>query len=422
MELITLFGLIVINGLLAMAEMAIVSANPIRLQERAENGHQGAARALALAEQPNHFLSTVQVGITLIGIMAGTLGGATLGSDLAELITNITVLAPYASAIGLTIVVAFTTYLSLVIGELVPKRLALQQPEIIAERIARPMQILSTIVAPIVWLLSASTHTILKVLQADDIKKNTITESEILAMLEQGTNKGWFDPMESRMIEGVFRVDDQRTAEMMTPRNEIIWLDVNADIETQKTIISNNVHSVYPICDGNLDKVLGVMRLKNWLAILLTANTINLHNLIHRPLYVPTHIDGSRLIELFKSSQTHVALVVDEYGGIEGIISLSDILDEIVGDIDDKSYMVQRTDGSWLVDGIMPIDEFTEAFDGFSIPDSEKGDYITLAGFIIARLESVPKTADYFEWQNWKFEVVDMDDTRVDKVLIIRLS
>ncbi len=418
MELVIILALSVLNGLFALSETAVIAARKARLQQLVDKGDQNASVALELAEQPNRFLSTVQIGITLIGQVSGAFAGATLAEDLARSFEN-TPIAPYAAAVSFALIVLLTTYLSLIIGELVPKRLALQSPERIASLVARPMRFLETLTAPVVSLLSASTTLVLRLIGVRASEEPPVTEDEIKAMIQQGIDAGVFEETEHDMVEGVFRLDMRRVTALMTPRTEVVWLDINdTDEENQRKIMSNH-HSRFPVCDGDLDHVLGIMQTKDMLGRLFSGQPFDLRAVMKEPIFVPESMSAAKLLELFRSTGRHTALVIGEYGGLEGIITIQDILADIVG-TDDEPESIQRDDGSWLVDGMMPIDDFRELIDVEEIP-GEHDDFETLAGFILHKLGSIPKAGDSFEWDNFKFEVIDMDGNRIDKVVVLPL-
>lgn len=423
-EILFIFLLVLANGLFAMSEMAIISSRKARLQQLANKGNFRASAALDLANTPNRFLSTVQIGITLVGILAGAFGGATLSEKLSVYLKSIPLLSPYHQGVSLAVVVLGITYLSLIIGELVPKRMALQHPEAIACMVAIPMGLLSTIASPIVHLLSHSTELLLKLIGIGPSKEPAVTEEEIKILLEQGTQAGTFEEAEQDIVERVFRLGDQQVAVLMTPRPDIIWLDLEDSLaENQRQIVESGC-SRYPVCQGTLDEVVGIIHLKDVIANLFSGEPFDLTTDLKQPLFVPESTRALRVMELFKQSGNHLALVVDEYGVIQGLVTLNDVLEAIVGDIpssdeSNEPQAVQREDGSWLVDGLMAADDFREMFDLFESPDDEKGNYQTLGGFVIMNLGRIPAVADHFSYQGTRIEVVDMDGNRIDKVLVI---
>jgi putative hemolysin len=415
--------LIFINGIFAMSEIAVVSARKTRLRQWAEEGNAKARAALELANNPNQFLATIQIGITLIGILAGAFGGATIARELAVILSDITWLAPYGEPLSLALVVFAITYLSLIVGELVPKRLALNNPERLAMAIAAPMQVLSRVAYPAVHLLGLSTEFVLRALGMKPSTEPPVTEEEIRALIEQGTQAGMFEEAEQEMVERVFRLGDRRVSAVMTPRTEIVWLDREASAQEIRRTITESAHSRFLVADGSLDNVLGVVHAKDLLAHMLGEQVVNLEATLQQPLYVPESMRALKVLELFKQSGTHIALVIDEYGGIQGLVTPSDILEAIVGDLPEageqvEPLAVQRADGSWLLDGMLPVDEFKDLFDLGELPGEDQGIYQTLAGFVIMQLGRIPAAADYFVWEGLKIEVVDMDGNRVDKVLV----
>jgi putative hemolysin len=429
-ELLVILLLVLANGIFAMAEIAIISVRKTRLQELVNQGNRNARVALDLANSPNRFLSTVQVGITLIGILAGAFGGATLARTLATYIELIPIpgLADASQAIGLGVVVLGITVLTLVIGELVPKRLALNHPEHVASALAKPMQLLASIVSPAVHLLSALTEETLKILGIESsASEPLVTEEEIKVLVRQGAEAGMFEAAEQDMVERVFRLGDEHVSAIMTPRRDIVWLNLNDSHEINRQKLMNSRHTRFPVCHDDLDNVLGVLSVTDMLARCLSNQPLDLTALLQQPLFVPESTGALKVLELFKQSGTHIAIVVDEYGVIQGLVTLNDVLEIIIGDIPfadhpDEAPAIQREDGSWLVDGMLTIDKFKELFQLSYLPGEERGNYQTLGGFVITYLGRIPSSADYFEWHNFRFEVMDMDGNRVDKMLIMPLK
>ena len=422
-QIIIVLLLIVVNGLFAMSEIAIISARKARLRQKADEGDHKARAALELAETPNRFLSTAQIGITLIGILAGAFGGATLAEELGAYLGRIPPLKPYGEVIGLVIVVLATTYLSLVIGELVPKRLALNNPERIAAAIAAPMRALSVIAYPAVRLLSLSTELVLRILGIRPSAEPPITEEEINVLLEQGTEAGIFQEAEQDMVESVLLLDERRAAGLMTPRPEVVWLDIDDPPDEIRRKMIASPYSRFPVCRGSLDDVLGEVEARDLLARNLCGESFDLKSLLQKPLYVPETMPALKVLEAFKKSGTQMALVIDEYGSIQGLVTLKDILEAIVGDIPSaeelaEPQVVQREDGSWLLDGMLPVEEFREILGIGELPGEEQGLYQTIAGFVMTQLGRIPSAAEHFEWGGLRFEVMDMDGNRVDKVLV----
>ncbi|HEX7317463.1 MAG TPA: hemolysin family protein [Pyrinomonadaceae bacterium] len=421
-EIIFILLLLVANGVFAMSEMALVSARKARLQQRAGAGDARARAALELANAPDTFLSTVQVGITLVGILAGAFGGSTLAKQLAAQAARVPALAPYGEAIGLGVVVLAITYLSLVVGELAPKRLALNNPEKIASMVARPMRALSRLASPVVRLLSFSTASLLKAFGVTATAEPPVTEEEIRVLIHQGAEAGVFEHSEREIVESVFRLDDRRVTALMTPRLEIVWLDADAPPEAVQLKLAESHYSRFPVARGNLDNVLGIAKAKDLLGRCLAGQTLDLRASSGQPLFVPESQTALQLLELFKNAHTHFALVVDEYGSVQGLVTMHDVLEALVGDMPTagaaEAHAVERGDGSWLLDGTLLIDEFREIFPVGMLPGEERGGYETLAGFVLTCMGRVPRAADYFEWGGLRFEVVDMDGRRVDKVLV----
>lgn len=425
-EIIIILVLIILNGIFAISEFALVSAKKTRLRQRAEEGDIQAATALKLANEPTPFLSTIQVGITLVGILAGAFGGATIAKELAAYFIKFPTLAPYSEALGVALVVLLITYLTLVFGELVPKRLALSNAESIASYVAKPMLLLSILAKPLVIVLSHSTETVLRILRAKKTTESPVTEEEIKFMLEEGTEAGVFDKAEISIIESAFEIGDRRVDSLMTHRTDIIALDLDDPTEKnlQKMIVSGR--SNFPVYESDLDNMIGIVSVKNVMARMVKGNTINIKDLVTRPLFVPEAVTVLRLLELFKESGVHFALIIDEYGSIQGIITLHDILEAIVGNVHSfgepvEMPIVTMKDGSWLIDGDTPIEELKEALSVNSFPGEEYGYYRTIAGLIMFILQQIPKTGDYIELKGLRYEVVDMDGNRIDKVMVTRV-
>ncbi|MBE9038669.1 hemolysin family protein [aff. Roholtiella sp. LEGE 12411] len=424
LEILIVLVLIIANGIFSMSEMAVVSARKVRLQQLANQGDAKAQAALKLAESPNQFLSTVQVGITLIGILTGAFGGATIANRLEVYVRLVPFLARYSEPISFGIVVLIITYLSLIVGELVPKRLALNNPERIAAIVAIPMRALATIASPMVYLLSASTDLVLRVLGITPSTEPQVTEEEIKILIEQGTEAGTFEEAEQDMVERVFRLGDRPVSYLMTPRPDIVWLDLEDSAEENRHKMVDSAYSRYPVCQGGLDNVLGIIPVTDLLARSFRGEPLDLTVGLRQPVFVPESTRGLKVLELFKQTITHMAVVVDEYGVIQGLVTLNDIMSEIVGDVpstdgQDQPQAVQREDGSWLLDGMLPVEEFLELFGMEEWESEEKGSYQTLGGFVITHLGRIPIATDHFEWQGMRVEVMDMDGNRVDKVLVL---
>jgi putative hemolysin len=422
-DILFLLLLLIANGVLAMAEIALVSARKARLQHQANEGDSKARTALELANAPTQFLSTIQMGITLVGVLAGAFGGTTIARALAVHLGDIPWLRPYSEAVALSLVVVAITYLSLVLGELVPKRLALHSPERIAAALAPLMRLLSVLTAPAGRLLSASTELVLQSLGMRPATEPPVTEEEIIVLLEQGTQAGMFEKAERHMVESVFRLGDRRIGALMTPRTELVWLDVDDSPETLHHKIAASPHSSFLVAQGSIDNVLGLVEAKDIAARCLVGQAVELRALVRQPLLVPESMRALKLLELFKQSGAHTAVVIDEYGALQGLVTLHDLLEAIIGEIrlagqPAEPQFVQREDGSWLVDGLVPMDEFKERFQLRELPGEEEGFYQTLGGFVMMRLGRIPSAGDHFDWHGLRFEVVDMDGYRVDKVLV----
>ena len=424
LEIFFILFLVVLNGIFAASEMAIVSARKVRLQQLANQGNRKARIALELAHSPNQFLSTIQIGITLIGILAGTFGGATIAEQLEEQIKSIPPLAANARAISIFLVVLTITYLSLVIGELVPKRLALNNPEQLAAGIAPPMRCIAKLAAPAVHLLSASTEMVIRLLGVGPTMEPQVTEEEIKILMEQGTEAGTFEEVEQDIVGRVFRLGDRRVSALMTPRPDIVWLDLDDSSEVNRQKVISSVHTRFPVCQGGIDNVFGVVQVNDLLSHCLEGRPLDLTSSLRQTLFVPESTRALKVLELFKQSGPHLALVVDEYGIIQGLVTLNDILEAIIGDIpsvdeEDEVQAVQREDGSWLVDGMLPVEDFRKLFGMGELPGEQRGNYHTLGGFVITHLGRIPTPAEHFDWKGLRFEVMDMDGNRVDKVLVM---
>lgn len=421
-QILILILLILLNGLFSLAEMAVVSARKIRLQQRAEEGDQGARTALALALQPTRFLSTVQVGITLIGILTGAFGGATIADKLTAYFAQYPALQPYSEPLAVAIVVTVVTYLSLVFGELVPKRLSLSNAEGIAASVAPFMEFVSRMTKPIVSLLSVSTELIVRLLGIKPVSEPAITEEEIKILIDQGRQSGVFEDVEQDIVERVFRLSDRTVNSLMTHRSDMVWLDAEDPLEENIRKMVASGHSNFVVCEGELDRVLGVLKVKDVLAQYSGGQPVSIRDSLQMPPFVPEGMNALEVVERLKVVKSPLALVVDEYGTIAGMFTLTDILEAIVGDIpgideEGQPDATRREDGSWLVDGIMPVEELQLLLDLDELPDYERT-YDTVGGMLMAQLGRIPASGDKFEWNDLQFEVMDMDGHRVDKVLV----
>lgn len=422
-EVLFILLLIILNGIFSMSETALVSSRKLRLQQQAEEGHENAAAALELANDPNRFLATVQFGITLIGTLAGVFGGATIAEKLAVVLEKFEWLQPHHESLALGLVVFGITYLSLILGELVPKRLALYHPERIAAGMAKSMRRLSVLASPFVRLLSFSTEGVLRLLHIKAPVETPVTEEEVKAMIDQGTEAGVFEEAEQDIVERVFRLGDRRVSTLMTSRSDIIWLDLDDTVEEVRHKIASSGYSRFPVAQGSVDNLLGVVRVKDLVASSLSGPALDLRSFLRKPLFVHEKMRALKVLEDFKQSRTHIAIVVDEYGEMQGLLTLNDVLEAIVGDMPnlgmaETAQAVKREDGSWLIDGFMPIDEFKRLFELGEMPGDDRGDYETLGGFVLVYLEHIPKAGEFFEWNDLRFEVMDMDGNRIDKVLV----
>ncbi len=417
-----LLFLIALNGVFAMAEIALVSSRKARLQKLVDDGSRGARLALRLHDEPSGFLSTVQVGITSIGIMSGVVGEDALARPIEVWLEQFLWIDQYARPISLGVVVVFITYLSVVLGELVPKRLALLAPETISSFIARPMVWLSRATRPLVWLFSVSSDVILRPFNARRAGEPPVTDEEIKVLMEQGAEAGVFHESEQEIVSNVLRLDEQRIGTIMTPRKDVHFIDLE-EVEQARQEIADSEYGRLVVCRDGLENIVGVLHVADLLKPALAGEPLDIEAAMRAPLFVPETVTTSQLLENFRKSRVQFALVVDEYGELEGVVSLTDVLTSIVGDMpaDDEEAeadAVQREDGSWLLDASMTMERFSDLFDADELPGSESGGFHTVGGFVMHMLGRVPRAADHFECQGMRFEVVDMDRHRVDKVLL----
>ncbi len=419
-EIAVIAALILLNGLLSMSEAAMMASRKARLQQLANEGDDSSRIALSLLGDPNVFLSTVQIGITLVGVLAGAVGGATLSSALAAKLATIPLLMPYSDSLAIGIVVVTITTLTIWLGELVPKRLALHNPERIARTVARPMLFVSRIFAPLVKLLGLASNLVLRLMGAKPSAEPPITEEELHVLIDQGTQAGVFEEAEQDMVEGVFSLGQQRVYSLMTPRTEIVWLDIEDTIEEIRDKIAEHEISRFPVRQDTLDVILGIVKARDMLVASLSGGPIKLKQLLKPAFYIPETMSAARALEIFKEKGTEMLLVIDEFGGLQGLLTVNDVIEEIVGEIElEEPQATQRQDGSWLLDGMLEVDEFKEIFKLPTLPHEDE--YETLSGFVMLSLGRVPQTADQFEWHELRFEVIDMDGRRVDKVLVTTL-
>ena len=428
MTIIVIAFLIIMSGLFVMSEMAIVSARKARLQQWSEEGREGAGRALSLANKPAKFLSTVQFGITIITVLSGAIGEATLTDLAAESMSESEWLGPYAGRLAFWVPVTGIGLFSLIFGELVPKRLALLNPEGIACIMARPMELISAIAFPLVWLMGIASDLVLWLLRAQAPSNPPVTEEEIKVLMAQGAEAGVFEEHEQVLVSRVFRLDDQSIKSVMTPRSDIAYFDLDDSFETNRQKLLLSGHSRFLICKGGLGEVTGVIRAKSILDASLEGKPIDFASGASRPLYVPETLTVIELLELFKQHRQHFAVVIDEYGEIQGLVTINDAMGVLVGDVatvEDQLQpeILQREDGSWLVDGNIPIERFREAIKrDFKLPGEGMQAYRTLGGFAMVRLGRVPRIGDQFITEDLRFEVVDMDQNRVDKLIVTRMG
>lgn len=420
-ELAVVGALILLNGFFAMSELAVVSSRKGRLQQMAQNGNRGARRALRLAEDPTGFLSTVQVGITLVGVLAGAYSGATLAAPLGAALEALPWIDAAADELAFAIVVAAITYLSLIVGELVPKRLALGNAEGIAAAVAPFLAFLARAGAPLVWLMRVSTEAILALLRVKGKPASTVTEEEVKSLIAEGTSAGVFAPAEKDMIDRVLRLADRSARSIMVPRPEVVWLDADDPATAILDEIRDSGHSRFPVARGDVDNTVGVVHAKDLLDQQRRTGAIDIAAAMREPLYVNDGMPILKLLDRFRSANVHMAIVLDEHGTVEGLVTPLDILTAIAGDLperngEDEPDAVRRDDGSWLLDGRMAVDEVERTLGCHGM--AAGGDYETLAGFVLSRLGHIPRPGEHFIWQGRRFEVVDLDRRRIDKVLV----
>ncbi len=425
LEVSLIFLLVLANGVFSMAEMAVVSSRKARLRQRSEEGSRGAAIALELSANPHDFLSTVQVGITMIGTLAGAFGGATIAEKLAVYLKQFPQLAAYADSFSITVVVLIISYLSLILGELVPKNIALSNAEGIAASLAPSMRWLAKLGSPFVRFLTFSTRIVMKILPVSPNTEAPVTEEEIKVLIAQGTEHGTFEEAEQEMVEGVFRLGDRRVVDLMKPRGKVAWLDVEEPWEVNRQVLRGGTHSRFPVGEGDLDRILGVIHVKDLFGALESVGPPDLRKLSRKPLLVPEITPALDVLERFQKSGDQMALVVDEHGSIQGLVTLTDLMEAVVGGLHGpgetpKARIVRRGDGSWLADGSMPVADLVEELGLREIPGEEEG-FATLGGLVLAHLHRIPAAGDHFTTGEWRFEVLDMDRNRVDKVLITKL-
>ncbi len=425
-EISVILVFILINGFFSLSEMAIVSSRKARLRQRVESGHKGAKLALETAEKPGRFLSTVQIVITLMGTIAGAFGGATVAEELIPVFLGMGLSREYSEPLAFGLVVATTTFLSVVFGELVPKNLALARPETIAGFVAYPMRFFSLVFSPVVRVLTGTTDLILKIFGAKQSDEPQVTEEEVKILITQGTETGIFDKREKEMFEGILYLGDKKVTTFMTPRTDIVFLDkADSHQEHVKSIIANARFSALPVVDGDMDRLQGVVQIKRALAAIADGKMDSIDAFIEKPLFVPDSMGALDLFSRFKSSAIRIAILIDEYGGVSGMVTFSDLMETILGEVESKEgknhpEITPRKDGSYLIDGSLSIDDLAELLKLDSSVFSS--DYETLAGFILDRLGYIPRTGESFQFESWTFEIVDMDGNRVDKLLVSKIS
>jgi len=423
-EVIIVAALILINGFFAMSEMAIVSARKNRLMQAAEDGNKRAVKALELAKTPTRFLATVQIGITLIGILSGAYGGATIAEEIGTELNKIPWLHPYGEGIGVGIVVLTITFLSLVFGELVPKRLALNSADKLAVSLAPWMSGLSNFSKPVVDLLSGATDLIVRILGVRPSNEAEVTEDDLKILLDQGTESGAIEESEQDMVERIFRLSDRNVSALMTPRTDIVFLDIDEPDDEIFKVISSNAYSRYPVMQETPDNIIGFVHARDLLLQRIEGKNFDLHGVLRQPLFVPESTPALDVLENFRETGAELGLIFDEYGGVSGLVSVNDLLVAIVGDVftpqaQQEPEAIRRENGSWLFDGLIRIDVLKDYLEIDELPDEADGKYETLSGLMMSELGRIPESGDAFEWQSMRFEVVDMDGRRVDKVLVM---
>ncbi|MDO5850222.1 MAG: hemolysin family protein [Methanobacteriaceae archaeon] len=427
LEIILIAILILFTGLLTMSEFAIVASRKITLQKMSNDGNKKAEKVIKLIEDPNEFLSTAQIGITLIGIVTGAIGGTKLSEPLGAFLAPY---VPYSSTISFIIVIAITTYFTILIGELVPKRMGLDRPEKMAIKTVSIINVLANICRPIVNLLNASTDFILKIIGSKPDEDNLVTEEAVEELIEEGIEDGTIEEEEKEIIKRVFRLDDQKVDMIMTPRNEMVWLDLEDDEEANMAKIIESERSIFPVSEGELDDFIGVVQTKDLLSSIYSEKDLdlnkNIRKNIKKPLVVPENLLSMELLHEFKENQKHVhmVIIVDEFGSVVGLITLNDLLECIVGDIpgideEDAPRALERKDGTWLIDGRYSISEFKELFDiEKELPEEVEDGFTTIAGFILSYANKIPEIGEIFNWKNFSFEIVDMDGNHIDEILV----
>jgi putative hemolysin len=427
MEIAILIALIVLNGLFAMSEIALVTARKTRLQKLVDDGDSAAIAAVKLGEDPTRFLSTIQIGITSIGVLNGIVGEAALAAPLALMLEQAGVDQSYSQFAATALVVVLITYFSIVIGELVPKRIGQSNPETLARLVARPINWLAMATKPFVLLLSVSTRALLRLLGVRETSSSVVTEEEIHAMLQEGTSAGVIESHEHTMVRNVFRLDDRQITSLMVPRSDVVFLDLEDSFDNNMAKVESANHARFPVIRGDMNQLVGIVNARQWLTSALRGTNRDLaEQVLQEPLYIPETITGMELLDRFRESGVQMAFVIDEYGEVQGIVSLKDLIEAITGEFTPRdpatSWAVQREDGSWLLDGHIPVPELKDRLGLDAVPDEERGRYHTLSGMMMLLTGRLPREADSVEWEGWHFEIMDMDGRTIDKVLARRMA
>ncbi len=421
------FALLVLNGLFALSEMALISTRKARLQKWVDDGDKGALVAEKLAEDPASFLAAIQIGLISIAILNGILGEELFAAPIGAFLQRVLPALPIktANGLGTAASVIFITYVTIVIGELTPKRLGQLNPEGLARIVSRPIYWFSRITRPGVVFLTSSTHLVLRLMGIRHTNMPAVTHEEIHALLVEGSESGVIDEQEHQMVRNVFRLDDRKIISLMVPRLDVTWLSVNDPIQVTLDKIASSQYSRFPVCGDSINDVMGIVMAKTVLAHALEGKTVELESIMKPPLYVPESLNGMELLNALRNSQTEMAFVVDEYGDIQGIVTIQDVVEAITGEFatpnDKDSWSIQREDGSWLLDGLIPTDNIKDLLDIKHLPEEERGVYNTLSGMMMLQLGRIPQTTDIVDWDGWRFEIVDMDGKRIDKVLVSQL-
>lgn len=418
MEIVVILALILLNGILSMSEIALVSARKSKLETDAKKGSKSAKRAFKLVNEPDKFLSTIQIGITLIGILTGLYSGEAFARDFAQVVDDIPALAPYSLVISKTVIVIVVTYLTLVLGELVPKRLGMRMSERVSKIVAAPMDILSKIAAPMVWLLSKSTSLIVKLLGVNAVEDSKVTEEEIIAIVREGYDSGELEEVEHDIVERVINLGDRNVGSIMTHRNELVWIDIKDSNEVIREKVQQNLFNAYPVISKRVDNILGVVYLKDLFGN-INNEDFSLQKILHPANYLNENQSVYNALEQLKTTRTKYGIVTDEYGIVQGIVTLKDIMEALIGqlpEVGEEAYIIQLSDGNWAVDGQCPFYDFLEFFDKEYL--SADNQYNTISGLILELLEHIPKTGERLAWKDFDFEIIDMDGVRIDKILV----